>query len=285
MVRQANVSVAGLPAHEHKEVSMVTRRLLLAGATVLAATPTLPFRPAVAAEAGSVKTVTIVSRPDDATSEQFIQRLQDEYAPLANKLPGQRGLIISGVVKAQPRDDVKLLQIGSFDAIIESYYSSLTNQERAAASPEGKALDAAMAHLVGTARRFVTRETVIIPLPSGARPQIVGLSFVMRPDSVSEADFRNQWIVEHGPMAKKVPYLRGFTVSQRLSDSPVPGVPTLIMDGPLDGFTESWVDDVDARAKMIASPQAKEWYAHGAEIFGKIRTDLLIEHVMQPIGL
>jgi hypothetical protein len=64
-----------------------------------------------------VKTVTIVCRPDGATHKQFVQRLQAEYAPLANKLPGQRGLIISGVVKAQPRDDVKLLQIGPFDAI------------------------------------------------------------------------------------------------------------------------------------------------------------------------
>jgi hypothetical protein len=260
---------------------MVTRRLLLAGATVLAATPTFAFRPAAAAEIGAVKTVTIVSRPDGTTSEQFVHRLQTEYAPLASKLPGQRGLIISGVVKAQPRDDVKVLQIGPFDAIIDSYY----DQERAAASPEARALDAAMAHLVGTARRFVTRETAMVPLPAGPRPQIVGLSFVMRPDSVPEADFRSEWIVVHGPMAKKVPYLRGFTVSQRLSDSPVPGVPVLMMDGPLDGFTESWVDDVEARAKMVASPQAKEWYAHGAEIFGKIRTDLLIEHVMQPVGL
>jgi EthD domain len=125
----------------------------------------------------------------------------------------------------------------------------------------------------------------MVPLPAGPRPQIVGLSIVMRPDSVPEADFRSEWIVVHGPMAKKVPYLHGFTVSQRLSDSPVPGVPVLIMDGPLDGFTESWGDDVEARAKMVASPQAKEWYAHGAEIFGKIRTDLLIEHVMQPVGL
>ena len=67
------------------------------------------------------------------------------------------------------------------------------------------------------------------------------------------------------------------------SDGVVPGVPGLMMDGPLAGFTESWVDDVEARAKMVAAPEAKEWYAHGAEIFGKIRTDLLIEHVMQPV--
>lgn len=53
---------------------MVTRRLLLAGATVLAATPTFAFRPAAAAETGTVKTVTIVSRPDGTTSEQFVQR-------------------------------------------------------------------------------------------------------------------------------------------------------------------------------------------------------------------
>ena len=106
---------------------MVTRRLLLAGATVLAATPTFAFRPAAAAETGTVKTVTIVSRPDGTTSEQFIQRLQTEYAPLANKLPGQRGLIISGVVTAQPRDDVKVLQIGPFDAIIDSYYATLVS--------------------------------------------------------------------------------------------------------------------------------------------------------------
>jgi hypothetical protein len=243
--------------------------------------PTVAFRPAVAAETRTVKTVTIVSRPDGTTHEQFVQRLRAEYAPLASKLPGQRGLIISGVLKAQPRDDVKLLQIGLFDAIIDCYYASLADQERAAASPGGKVLDAAMARLVGTARRFVTQETVIVPLPAGTRPQIVGFSFVMRRDSVSEADFPSEWIVVHGPMAKRVPYLRGFTVSQRLSDGPVPGVPALIMDGPLEGFAKSWVDDVEARAKMIASAQAKEWYAHGAQIFGKIRTDLLIEHIVQ----
>lgn len=130
-----------LPAPKHnKEASIVTRRLLLAGATVLAATPTVAFQTAVAAETGTVKTVTIVSRPDGTSVEQFVQRLQAEYAPLANKLPGQRGLIVSRVVKSQPRDDVKLLQIGPFDAIIDSYYASLADQERAAASPEGRRL-------------------------------------------------------------------------------------------------------------------------------------------------
>jgi hypothetical protein len=108
---------------------MVTRRLLLAGATVLATAPTIVFGPTVAAEAGTIKTVTIVSRPDDTTLDQFIARLKAEYAPLANKVPGQRGLIISGVVKGQPRDDVKMLQIGPFDAIIESYYASLAEKQ------------------------------------------------------------------------------------------------------------------------------------------------------------
>ena len=98
---------------------------------------------------------------------------------------------------------------------------------------------------------------MIIPLPAGPRPRIVGLSFVMRPESVSEADFRNEWIVLHGPMAKTAPIRATLTVSQRLSDGPVPGVPALSMDGPLDGFTQSWVDDVAARAKMVESPQAK----------------------------
>src|SRR5258708_3844091 len=121
---------------------------------------------AVAGETGTVKTVTVVSRPDGTTPDQFVYRLRAEYAPLAIKVPGQQGLIISGVLKAQPRDDVKLLQIGPFDAIIHSCYASLADQERAAASPGGKALDAVMPQLVGSAQRFVTRETVMVPLPA-----------------------------------------------------------------------------------------------------------------------
>lgn len=257
---------------------MLSRRKLLACAAAVAATP------AFAADAEIIKTVTIVSRPVGSSPERFIRRLLTEYAPLAKRLPNQRGLIISGVVKAQRRNDVKLLEVGPFDAIIDAYYASVADQERAASSIAGRALDAATSRLVGTARRFVTRETVIVPLPVGARPEVVGLSFVMRPRGISVAGFRHEWIDVHGPMAKQVPYLRGFTVSERLSDGIVPSVTPLIMDGPLDGFTESWVDNVEGRANMVATPQAKRWYAHGAEIFGKIRTDLLIEHVMQPVA-
>jgi hypothetical protein len=262
---------------------MIGRRALLANVAAAVAAPVLTSGTVHAAGAHTVKTVTIVSRPNGMTSEQFIDVLQTKYAPLAVKLPGQHGLIISGVVQAQPRSDVKLLRIDPFDAVIDAYYANVADQRRAADSAAGKALGAAMKNLVGTARRFVTRETVVVPVPVGQRPKIVGLSFIMRPDGVSAANFRHEWIVVHGPMAKKVPYLRGFTVSERLSDGPVPGVPELTMDGPLEGFTESWVDDVDSRAKMVASAEAKEWYAHGAQIFGKLRTDLLIEHVMQPV--
>ena len=75
--------------------------MLLAGATVLAGAP-VALRCAVGAETGTVKSVTIVSRSGGNTSEQLVERLKVEYAPLANRLPEQRGLIISGVVKRSP---------------------------------------------------------------------------------------------------------------------------------------------------------------------------------------
>ena len=258
---------------------MLTRRLMLAGAATLCAGS------ARAAGEAVTKTVTVVSRPGNVSPEQFLARLAAEYGPLAATLPGQKGLIVSGVAMAQPRTDVVQFGIDPYDAVIESFFGSAEDQDRAAASPAGTALNTALAKLVGAARHFVTRETVVVPLPTDHRPKIVGLTFVMKPPSVSDADFRKEWIVVHGPMAQKVPHLRGFIVSERVSDAPVPGVPPLRMDGPLQGFTESWVDDVQGRAAMMATPEAKAWYAHGAEIFGKIRTDLLIENVLQPVSV
>jgi hypothetical protein len=256
---------------------MIGRRLLLSGFTALGVCP------ALAANTDTVKTVTVVARPASTNHNQFVAKLEAEYGPLAAVLPSQKGLIISSVVMAQPRSDVVQLGISPYDAVIESFFASPADQTGAVTSATGVATDAALARLVGTAHRFVTRETVVVPLPAGVRPKVVGLTFVMKPPAVSDAEFRNEWIVVHGPMAQQVPHLQGFTVSERISDGAVPGVPSLPMDGPLQGFTESWVADVASRAAMVATPEARKWYAHGAEIFGKVRTDLLVESVFQPV--
>jgi hypothetical protein len=52
------------------------------------------------------------------------------------------------------------------------------------------------------------------------------------------------------------------------------------LDGPLDGFAESWWDSREARAEMIASEKGKAWFADGATFIGSVKSILLSERVV-----
>jgi hypothetical protein len=76
--------------------------------------------------------------------------------------------------------------------------------------------------------------------------------------------------------------LGGFVVSTVIEEQFRADLPSIPMEGPIDGFAESWINDLEARARMIVSPEAKHWFADGASLFGKVKTVVLEDRVMAP---
>jgi hypothetical protein len=116
-----------------------------------------------------------------------------------------------------------------------------------------------------------------------SRPKFKTLSVIKRKPGLSAEEFHHEWAVVHAPMARDVPGLRGFTLSEIVEEQFRPDIAPFPLDGPLDGFTESWWDSPQSRASMIASTEGKAWFAHGSTFIGEVRSILLEERVIVPV--
>jgi hypothetical protein len=84
-------------------------------------------------------------------------------------------------------------------------------------------------------------------------------------------------------MARVVPYLQGFILNDLTSEVRVPGIDSIPFGMPV-GVAEGWLESPEAQQKMVATREAKAWFAHGANSFGEIKSFLTREtlHVKPP---
>jgi hypothetical protein len=198
-------------------------------------------------------------------------------------VPGLRGYVVSTIVKHQPRADVPTLPMGDFDGVAQVWFDSLEARAAAGASAEGRRWHADGGTIIGGIRTFVTRERPVVPAPAANRPRYKTLAALKRRAEHSAEKFHHEWVMVNTPMARSVPGLRGYTLSEIVEEQFRPDIAPFPLDGPVDGFTESWWDSAAARANMIASDAGKAWFAHGATFIGHLRSMLLEERVIVPV--
>lgn len=228
-----------------------------------------------------IKSISFLARKPGMTREAFLEHWLNVHAPMWPTIPGLRGYIVNTIAQDHSRADVAGLGMAPFDGIAQLWYDDLEARAHAGASAEGRAWHADGGTIIGGIRTFVTEEQHVLPL-SGPRPPIKALSIIQRRPDHSSEQFQRHWRDVHGPMAKDVPEVRGFTLSGIVEEQFRHDIEPLPMDGPVDGFAESWVDSLEARARMVASPEAKTWFADGATFLGKVKTVVLTEKVLLP---
>ncbi len=226
-----------------------------------------------------IKSFGFLVRKPGMTHEQFVRHWHDVHGPMSHDVPGLRGYIVSTVVEQQTRSDVSGLDMAPFDGLAQTWFDDLEGRARAGASAEGKRWHADGAQIIGNIRMFVTNEDFFVPLPA-ERPPLKTLSLIKRKPELSAEQFRRHWRDIHAPMAREVPKLRGFALSEIVEEQFRPDIQPFAMDGPLDGFAESWWDSREARVEMVASDQGKAWFADGAKFIGAVRSILLSERVV-----
>jgi len=227
-----------------------------------------------------IKSVSFLSRRPGISPEEFQHHWREVHAPMWRNVPGVRGYILNIPVESHARSDVAQLSMGEFDGIAQVWFDDLAARAAAAASPEGKRWHGDGATIIGAIRTFVTQEQVVIPVAREPRPGIKALTVIRRRADASPESFQDAWRKKHAAMAADVPGLRGFVLSGVMEEQFRPDIPPLPMTTPVDGFAESWCDDLAARRAMVASPEAKRWFADGATFLGEVKTILLQEQVM-----
>jgi uncharacterized protein (TIGR02118 family) len=230
-----------------------------------------------------IKSISFLQRRPGLSREDFVRHWLDVHVPMCHAVPGLRGYAVSTVIEHQSRPDVPSLSMGDFDGVAQVWFDGLEARAAAGASAEGKRWHADGGTIIGGIRMFVTREHFVVPVPATGRPQYKTLSVIQRKAELSAEKFHHEWAVVHAPMARSVPGLRGFTLSEIVEEQFRPDIAPFPLDGPLDGFTESWWDSPAARASMIASDAGKAWFAHGSTFIGHVRSILLEERVIVPV--
>lgn len=108
-----------------------------------------------------IKSLSLLTRKDGMTREQFIRHWVDVHAPLARTVPGLRRYVQSHIVEDRKRPDVPALDV-DIDGVAELWYDDREAMMRAIASPEGKALYADGALFIGRIKTFTMEEKVIV---------------------------------------------------------------------------------------------------------------------------
>ena len=111
---------------------------------------------------------------------------------------------------------------------------------------------------------------------------IKSIGLLTRKDGLSHEDFVNHWLEVHALLAHAVPGVRRYVQSHIVAERTRPDIPST--DVEIDGIAELWYDDRDAMERANATPEAKRLHADGALFVGRIKSFIVEEKVIIPIG-
>jgi uncharacterized protein (TIGR02118 family) len=111
-----------------------------------------------------IKILALLTRKDGTSHEQFVRHWFDVHAPLALAVPGIRRYVQSHITGTRSRPDIPEAAVEA-DGIAELWYDDMESFQRAAATPEMKALTDDGALFIGQIKTYVIDERQIIPPP------------------------------------------------------------------------------------------------------------------------
>jgi uncharacterized protein (TIGR02118 family) len=109
-----------------------------------------------------IKFVGLLTRKQGTSHEEFVRHWFDIHGPLAHAVPGIRRYVQSHIVDTRTRPDIPETNV-EVDGIAELWYDDLESFQRAAATPEMKALTDDGALFIGQIKSYVIEERQIIP--------------------------------------------------------------------------------------------------------------------------
>ena len=113
-----------------------------------------------------IKSISLLTRKEGTTHEEFMRHWVEVHAPLAHAVPGLRRYVQSHIVAERTRSDIPTTAV-DVDGIAELWYDDRDAMERALASPQSKALHADGALFIGRIKTYTVEEKVVVAGPAG----------------------------------------------------------------------------------------------------------------------
>lgn len=217
-----------------------------------------------------IKIFELLIRKPDIAHEDFLAQLTDAARSLSG-VPGLYGYDVQEALPLPARKDIVQLNVPTdVDAFVEIWADDAAAYEAAMASKEASVWRTARAALCGAAKSLLLQDNPLIAIPVN-RPPTRNNAFLTRNSKfATREDFLHEWIVGHGDMCLTIPYLKAFVPCVVTGTLPQRDVPEMEMDA-VEGLAQAYFDTPEDEIAMIQTPEAKLWFAHGAETFGLIK--------------
>ena len=108
-----------------------------------------------------VKSISLLTRKEGMTHEQFMKHWVEVHAPLAHAVPGLRRYVQNHIKGERTRADIPATGV-EVDGVAELWFDDQAALEAAAKTPEMKALHADGALFIGRIKSYVVEEKVVI---------------------------------------------------------------------------------------------------------------------------
>lgn len=216
-----------------------------------------------------IKIIDLFLKKPEMTKEEFISYLTETYAPKAKSVPGLQGYNVQEAFPIPSRKDIVQLNVPELDGFAEIWVDDLDAYNAIRQSSQGSEWFADRLNFVGSMKSLVTKEDVIVPVPKD-RPKARNNAFLNKNPEHTMDEFLHNWHIGHTPAAKTMPYLKGFVLCDVIDEILPEDIEVMDTDI-IHGCAQAFFDSPEEEMKMIATPEAKEWFKHGAETFGNIK--------------
>lgn len=108
-----------------------------------------------------IKSISLLTRKEGLTHEQFVKHWYEVHGPLARAVPGLRRYVQSHIVEERKRPDIPTTEV-AIDGIAELWYDDRDAMARAVATPQARALFDDGALFIGRIKTFTVEEKVIV---------------------------------------------------------------------------------------------------------------------------
>jgi uncharacterized protein (TIGR02118 family) len=112
-----------------------------------------------------IKVLSLLTRKDTITHEQFVKHWLEIHGPLAHAVPGISRYVQSHITGTRSRPDIPETDV-EVDGIAELWFDDEAAMQRAGASPEMKRLTDDGALFIGRIKTYMIDEKQIIPRQS-----------------------------------------------------------------------------------------------------------------------
>jgi uncharacterized protein (TIGR02118 family) len=200
-----------------------------------------------------IKSVSLLTRKNGMSVEDFQKYWRDVHAPLVAKTPGLRRYIISPTLPEMYEGGAT----PDFDGIAELWFDDMAAYEASRNTPESKAGLEDSRNFVEKGTRLLATERVMIdafPEPRDRQGMIRVIAMLKLKEGVPIEKFQDHWLNVHGPInVRNLSGMRRYVQAHVLPEMFKADKPPIY-----GGLPESWFDSLEAfRNRPPRDPNAE----------------------------